>query len=169
VDLKLFFLGKENIFRKEIGIKISRLFDPRVMDRMSRIRDSVIQQEWLTIANKTIPPISAEPQKATLKGNIVVEFSILGIGLCLSIIPFVLEMRKPFCKVYLVIYHWKCNKLKTIVCYLYRLIVLHRALSHTDTIIQWSILNLKEVNEIRKQFATTLINPKKMQLLLKNF
>jgi len=98
VGVRNVFLGKEDIFTREMGIRIQHWFDPRVEDRLSRIRDSGIQHEWLTIFNKTIPPIPAQPQKASLQGNIVVEFSILGFGLCTAIIPFVVEMRKPITK-----------------------------------------------------------------------
>jgi len=93
------FLGKEVIFTREFGSKIQHWFDPRVLDRMRRVRDSGIQHEWMTVFKKTIPPLTVEPQKASLQGNIVVEFSILGIGLGCATIPFIAEMRKPILKV----------------------------------------------------------------------
>jgi len=89
------FIGEEILFRKLIGLTFESWYDPRVVPLMGLIRDSGIEREWLTIADrkKTSLLDSVHPDKLSLQGNILVLFSLFGIGACLATFCFAIEVR----------------------------------------------------------------------------
>jgi len=88
------FLGKEEIFRKEVGLKVEYGYDKRVVNKFRRIRDSGIAEEWLNISFRTVQPSVIYPNKLNLHENMVVQFCVLGIGCSLAMSGFLIEARK---------------------------------------------------------------------------
>jgi len=78
------FLGEE-VFKKEYGLKLSYWFDPRVIDKLRRIRDSGISDEWTNILDTKSQPVLIYPQKLNMRENMLVQFSVLGVGCMLAL------------------------------------------------------------------------------------
>jgi len=118
--VKNVFLGIENIFRKAVGFAVYRWFDPRVLGRIGRVKESGIALEWTTITNNTIPPFPPYPEVMSLKGNVVVQFLLLGMGLCLATSCFIFENRNVLFQV--VIYFLRI--IRGVLAYIYHNMVL---------------------------------------------
>jgi len=86
------FLGKEIIFEREYGWSLRRYKDPQIFKRIKLLAESGIGQELISLENDYYDPYSRKDFKPlSLNGNIVVQFSIYGCGILLSISVAVLE------------------------------------------------------------------------------
>jgi len=87
------FLGKEDIFLMREGVSAKYYYDPTVVDKVRRIRDSGIADEWMNVEHRKIPPTPEYPQKLSLNGNMLVQFCLLGCGLLLAVFGLALENK----------------------------------------------------------------------------
>jgi len=69
--------------------------DNQLPQRIAYLRDSGILTEWISIQERNSTYYSSfQPHSLNLKGNVVVQFYCLGVGLAISCIAFFIEIRK---------------------------------------------------------------------------